>query len=269
MGENERQQRLIERVQEDERLRGDLEDTAAIALVQWASDQVARAAADPARPDDEVETEVQSIRRAARTAANSGEGDPQQLIALANEALAKQAGSVGSSLGSILAKQKEQQEQNNTSNQSNNDERPRVVLQGDASEPKREISQSVLGSTLNTAVQSNASSNHNQETPAISITPASQDVVAGSLRRAPTRANLTSATPNAEEQPADTHASAEQTDTPSEISSSVPTKQTSSPATSNEPEASTTEPTTGETNNSSFWRRNSIWSKIRRGLKGK
>ena len=34
MSENDRQQRLIERVQEDERLRGDLTDEAAAALVE-------------------------------------------------------------------------------------------------------------------------------------------------------------------------------------------------------------------------------------------
>ncbi len=91
MAENERQQRLIERVQEDERLRGDLEDTAATALVEWASQRVATAAADPARPDAEVEAEVQAIRAAARSAARSGESEPQRVIELATAALAESA----------------------------------------------------------------------------------------------------------------------------------------------------------------------------------
>jgi hypothetical protein len=92
VAQNERQQRLIERVLEDERLRGDLEDTAATALVEWASQRVATAAADPARPDAEVEAEVQAIRAAARSAARSGETEAQRVIELANAALAGSAG---------------------------------------------------------------------------------------------------------------------------------------------------------------------------------
>jgi len=91
MTENDRQQRLIERVQEDERLRGDLTDDAATALVEWASQRVAAAAANPARPDDDVEAEVQAIRTAARAAARAGEGDPQRVVALADATLARQA----------------------------------------------------------------------------------------------------------------------------------------------------------------------------------
>ncbi|HEY3228026.1 MAG TPA: hypothetical protein VGJ87_02330 [Roseiflexaceae bacterium] len=92
MSENERQQRMVERIQEDERLRGDLEDAAATALVEWASERVAAAAADPARPDAEVDADVQAVRAAVRTAAHSGEGEPQRLIALAEAALAQDAG---------------------------------------------------------------------------------------------------------------------------------------------------------------------------------
>src|SRR4051794_40893026 len=55
MSENKRQQRVVERILEDERLRGDLEDTAATALVHWATAQAEAAAADPTRPDDAVE----------------------------------------------------------------------------------------------------------------------------------------------------------------------------------------------------------------------
>ncbi|HEX9369717.1 MAG TPA: hypothetical protein VF897_01875, partial [Roseiflexaceae bacterium] len=46
MVEDERRQRIVERIQEDERLRGDLEDEAAKALLSWASARAA-AAADP------------------------------------------------------------------------------------------------------------------------------------------------------------------------------------------------------------------------------
>ena len=92
MSENERQQRMVERIQEDERLRGDLEDAAATALVEWASERVAAAAADPARPDAEVDADVQAVRAAVRTASHSGEGDPQRLIARAEAALAQDAG---------------------------------------------------------------------------------------------------------------------------------------------------------------------------------
>ena len=89
MSENQRQQRMLERVQEDERLRGDLPDDAATALVEWASQRVATAAANPARPDAEVEAEVQAIRAAARAAARAGETDPQRLLAIAETQLAQ------------------------------------------------------------------------------------------------------------------------------------------------------------------------------------
>jgi hypothetical protein len=91
MTENERQQRMVERILEDERLRGDLEDTAATALIQWASERAGAAAADPARPDDAVEADVQAVRKAARTAALSGETDPQRLLAVAESNLAPSA----------------------------------------------------------------------------------------------------------------------------------------------------------------------------------
>jgi hypothetical protein len=85
---NERQQRMAERILEDENLRGELEDDAATALVDWASAQAAAAAADPARSDAVVEAQVQAIRQAARAAALSGETEPQRLIALAAAGLA-------------------------------------------------------------------------------------------------------------------------------------------------------------------------------------
>jgi hypothetical protein len=88
MTENERQQRMVERILEDERLRGDLEDTAATALIQWASERAGAAAADPTRSDDAVEADVQAVRKAARAAALSGETDPQRLLAVAESNLA-------------------------------------------------------------------------------------------------------------------------------------------------------------------------------------
>jgi len=89
MTENERQQRMIERIQEDERLRGDLEDPAATALINWASARAAAAAADPARSDDAVEADLTAVRQATRAAARSGETDPERLIAIAEATLAK------------------------------------------------------------------------------------------------------------------------------------------------------------------------------------
>jgi len=88
MTDNDRQQRMAERILEDESLRGDLEDDAATALVDWASQRAASAAADPARPDAEVEAQVQLIRQAARAAARSGETEPRRLIALAEASFA-------------------------------------------------------------------------------------------------------------------------------------------------------------------------------------
>lgn len=80
---SERALRSIERIQEDERLRGDLEDRAATALVEWASALAVSIADDPTRSDSEVETAIQAIRSAARTASRSGESEPQQVIAAA------------------------------------------------------------------------------------------------------------------------------------------------------------------------------------------
>ena len=88
MTTSEREQRMAERILEDESLRGDLEEDAATALVDWASAQAAAAAADPDRTDAAVEAQVQAIRQAARAAARSGETEPQRLIALATAQLA-------------------------------------------------------------------------------------------------------------------------------------------------------------------------------------
>jgi len=88
MTTDERQQRMAERILEDERLRGDLEDDAATALIGWASERAVAAAADPTHTDAAVEAQVQAIRQAVRAAALSGETAPQQLIALAAARLA-------------------------------------------------------------------------------------------------------------------------------------------------------------------------------------
>lgn len=87
MAENARQQRMIERLQEDEHLHGDLTDEAFKALLDWATAKVHAATDDVARPDAEVEADVQAIRSAARKAARSGESQSQQLVALAETAL--------------------------------------------------------------------------------------------------------------------------------------------------------------------------------------
>ena len=89
---NERQQRMAERILEDENLRGDLEDKAANALVDWASKRAAAVAADPDLSDAAVEAQVQAIRQAARAAALSGETAPKRLIALAAARLAPSQG---------------------------------------------------------------------------------------------------------------------------------------------------------------------------------
>jgi hypothetical protein len=88
MTNTDRQQRMAERILEDESLRGDLEDDAAAALVDWASQRAESAAADPAQTDDQVEAQVQLIRQAARAAALSGETEPKLLIAFAESRLA-------------------------------------------------------------------------------------------------------------------------------------------------------------------------------------
>lgn len=68
MSYNERQQRMIERIYEDERLHENLTDTTATVLIEWATAQVTDATNDPAQPDDIVEAQVQAIRKAARMA---------------------------------------------------------------------------------------------------------------------------------------------------------------------------------------------------------
>jgi len=91
MTETDRQERVVERILEDESLRGELEDPAATALINWASERAGTIAADPSRSDPEVDAAAQAIRTAARQAATSGEQEPERVVALAEAALAKQS----------------------------------------------------------------------------------------------------------------------------------------------------------------------------------
>jgi hypothetical protein len=92
MGISERAQRSIERIQEDERLRGDLDDTAASALVAWASALAEQIANDAARSDTDVASAIQAIRSAAHAASRTGENEPQQVIATAESFYHAQSG---------------------------------------------------------------------------------------------------------------------------------------------------------------------------------
>ncbi|GAB4113493.1 MAG: hypothetical protein Fur005_28770 [Roseiflexaceae bacterium] len=87
MGLSERAIIAIERIQEDERLRGDLPDEAAQALVQWAGQHASQIANDHTRSDDEVEALIKLVRSAARFAARTGLLGPQQVIDAAEAAL--------------------------------------------------------------------------------------------------------------------------------------------------------------------------------------
>lgn len=88
MSDNSRQQRLLERLEEDERLRGDLAGEAAQQLLDWARTKVLALTNDPSRPDSEVEAQVQAVRSAARQAARAGTQEAQQVVALAEAAYA-------------------------------------------------------------------------------------------------------------------------------------------------------------------------------------
>lgn len=83
MAENQRQQLVVERILEDESLRGDLDDTAAQALLTWATGTAGTIAADTTLSDAEVDNKVQAVRRAALIAAGSGVSDPTLLVAQA------------------------------------------------------------------------------------------------------------------------------------------------------------------------------------------
>lgn len=79
---------MIERIQEDERLRGDLVGEAAQQLVDWAIAKVRTLTDNPAQPDAEVEAQVQAVRMAARHAAQAGAAEPEAVVARAEAALA-------------------------------------------------------------------------------------------------------------------------------------------------------------------------------------
>lgn len=91
MSETDRAQGLVERIQEDERLRGDLSDPAATALVAWATEQVLGAAADPQRSDEDLAALAQTVRSAARTAAEAGDAPAAEVVARAQANLAQAA----------------------------------------------------------------------------------------------------------------------------------------------------------------------------------
>lgn len=86
MPTNELLQELLERIQEDERLRGDLEDQAAQALVAWVVRQTEQLSAIDVT-DEDLETHAKTIRMAARSAARSGEQQPQQVLERAETSL--------------------------------------------------------------------------------------------------------------------------------------------------------------------------------------
>lgn len=85
----ERQARAAERLLEDEGLTGDLTDDQAKPLLEWASAEAARAAADPAKTEEELDEALRAIRRAVLKAAQEGASeDGERLVARAEEALA-------------------------------------------------------------------------------------------------------------------------------------------------------------------------------------
>jgi hypothetical protein len=85
--ENVRQQLLLERVLEDEALRGNLDQRAVQVLLRWVGDQVTEAAADRELPDETVEKAVSEIRQAASAAARTGENNHTLLIEMAERRL--------------------------------------------------------------------------------------------------------------------------------------------------------------------------------------
>lgn len=85
----DRQQLAAELILEDEGLTDDLPDAQASALLEWASAEVARIAADMAISDAEVEAAVMAIRRAVSQVATpaAAEIEPERLVILAQQAL--------------------------------------------------------------------------------------------------------------------------------------------------------------------------------------
>lgn len=103
MAENQRQQLVVERILEDESLRGDLDDTAAQALLTWATGTAGTIAANTTLSDAEVDNKVQAVRRAALIAAGSGVSDPKLLVAQAAAALPAAAPDAVSAITPVTA----------------------------------------------------------------------------------------------------------------------------------------------------------------------
>jgi hypothetical protein len=83
MSIQQRIQQAVERIQTDQRMRGDLEDQPARALVEWAVAQATAIASDLQRSDDEVEAQLKSLRSAAYNAARIGASAADQVVAAA------------------------------------------------------------------------------------------------------------------------------------------------------------------------------------------
>ncbi|MBX0329446.1 hypothetical protein K2Z83_17380 [Oscillochloris sp. ZM17-4] len=82
-----RQLRAAERFQEDEGLAGSLTDEPASQLVRWACEAAVRAAA-PQYSDEQADAMLAAIRQATRQAARQAAAGGQDVIAVAQAALA-------------------------------------------------------------------------------------------------------------------------------------------------------------------------------------
>lgn len=104
MSNSDRRQLVIERILEDEHLRGDLEDAAARELLGWATARASVIAGNPANTDADVQAQVRTLRQAALSAASMGEQDPARVVALAESALAAVVAPAGASAGASEAR---------------------------------------------------------------------------------------------------------------------------------------------------------------------
>lgn len=93
----QRQQQAAERILEDAGLTGDLTDTQARPLIDWASSVAARIASDTTCSDDEVDMAVGAVRRAVLYVADAhaDEQDVAQLVLLARQKLLRLAADQG------------------------------------------------------------------------------------------------------------------------------------------------------------------------------
>jgi hypothetical protein len=84
-----RRQQAAERIMEDAGLTGDLTDDLARPLIEWATRQADRIAADAARSDAEVDAAIGALRRALLqvTQAATADHTAGQLVALAHHTL--------------------------------------------------------------------------------------------------------------------------------------------------------------------------------------